>query len=51
MSEEFKISEVKSIQEKLQKASENNNLEELKECIEELDKSESIDTETKKRLV
>ena len=51
MSEESKISDIKSIQEKLKQASENNNLEEFKEYIEELDKSESINTETEKKLV
>jgi hypothetical protein len=35
----------------LEKASENNNLEEFKQCTEELEKSESIDTDTKKYLV
>jgi hypothetical protein len=36
---------------KLQQASENNTLEEFKEYIEELHKSERIDIETKQNLV
>ena len=51
MSVESKISDIEAMEEKLRKACANNTLEEITECIEELDKSNTIDPHTKEKLV
>ena len=51
MSAESKISDEKAMEENLRKACTNNNLDEVKECIEELENSGNMDAKTKNKLV